>query len=423
MTTKRFQRGGEEFDRRVGRYIAVTATVHLAQHVEGVDEELAHRGRAEVEGGEELRRVAAHLAMVLGDQRERVERLVVREAFGFRHAALEILPGQDLLDRSVGIVLGLARGDERLADLGVQAHLGVERLAVGRETLCVLILVAGEERADEPVVQIEDLIGERSARGQRDRDQRGVPAQRFEFLELIHGGLRAFAGHAQQSIGVDVAPEVRRQADVAQRLQAIEVGCDPCRAGFARRLAQPREHGDGAALVHIEQPVQRSLLCLVQRRAQELEDAALRAGVSLGAQALDGAPCRQRDVAAAHLVDQRLRQHHALRRLHGDGQQPLGQRAVRMQVERAQAEPSHDGNAVFAACLVARGIQGPGRHRCAQLCGDHGQQWRVWQLVARNWPSGKAQVGDLHGHAQAVVHAAMSPEEREIGVAEAVKAE
>lgn len=120
-----------------------------------------------------------------------------------------------MLDCIEGVTLGRARGDEGLADLGIQPYLGVERFAVGRETLLVLAFVAREKGPDEPVVQLKDLVGECGGGIQCNGRQRGMPAQWFMVLELVHGRLRAFTGHAQQAIGIHVTAQVRGQADIA----------------------------------------------------------------------------------------------------------------------------------------------------------------------------------------------------------------
>lgn len=124
----------------------------------------------------------------------------------------------------------------------------------------------------------------------------------------------------------------------------------------------------------------------------------------------------QHDAMPADFGNQRLRRHHALRGLHGDRQQLMRQRAVLVEIQRSQSEPSDDGGGVLQGDLVALGVQRPGQGRCVELGSHHRQDRRIWFLVARDRPAGEARLGDLRGQAQAVAHAAVDFDECVIGL-------
>lgn len=73
------------------------------------------------------------------------------------------------------VAAGFLSADEGGADLRVQPDFLVDRLAVVGEAVLVTVLVLGEERPDQPVVQIEILIADRRRRVGEDRDRRYAP--------------------------------------------------------------------------------------------------------------------------------------------------------------------------------------------------------------------------------------------------------
>ena len=83
--------------------------------------------------------------------------------------------------------------DQRRTDLRVEPDLVVEAPAIGRELPVIFAARLAEERADQPVMQIQGLVRKRCHRIQQDRHQCRIPAQRLILLQLEYRGLGAFA--------------------------------------------------------------------------------------------------------------------------------------------------------------------------------------------------------------------------------------
>jgi hypothetical protein len=189
-----FPARADEPNRCVGGKLAGIGPVHLAQDVDG-REQLARDGRAsELERFQKRRGVPPHEAEVIDKQGEGVELFITRESLGITNARREALPRQNSLDGGEGVAAGFFGADERRTDLGVQPDFLVERLAVVGEAALVTVLVLGEERPDEPAVQVENLIGDRGSRIEQNGDHRCVAPLRFVFLDLVHRGLSTLTG-------------------------------------------------------------------------------------------------------------------------------------------------------------------------------------------------------------------------------------
>ncbi|MBB5462668.1 hypothetical protein HDG33_006342 [Paraburkholderia sp. Cpub6] len=161
----------------------------------------------------------------------------------FTDAGREGLPRHDGFDGLEWIDACFLRGDQCRANLRVKAHLVIDRLALGRKTLFVLVLRLGEERTDQPVVEVQNFICQRRGRVKQDRNERGVTPVRFIFLDLIDGRLSAFTCEAQQAVLMDVAADVQRKVERADRLQAIDMSQNCLCARLSRRLPQPGQDG------------------------------------------------------------------------------------------------------------------------------------------------------------------------------------
>lgn len=202
-----------------------------------------------------------------------------------------------------------------------------------RSYLCLALV---KERADKPVVEVEDFIGERRRRIDHDRNQHGVSALRFVFRELVDGGLRAFAREPQQAVLVHVTPYVGRQLQCTDSLQPLDVTEHAARARRAGRLSQPGQRADRPVVAYVEQGIQCLALFIGKRCCQELEDLPLRPRGYFRAQSLDDGDRGKDNMAPAQLLNYRLRKRHALSGLQRCRQEPIGDRAIDRSIERRE---------------------------------------------------------------------------------------
>ena len=129
----------------IGRHLAQVVGVHLAQGLHGCQYTLRGRSGAQFQHIQQGRRVTAQGSEVLADQVQVVETLRPGQQLGFADALGELVPGNHRLDGGIGVAAGFLGLQQRLADLGVQAHLVVDRLALLLELLLMLVLRAAEQ--------------------------------------------------------------------------------------------------------------------------------------------------------------------------------------------------------------------------------------------------------------------------------------
>ncbi len=145
---------------------------------------------------------------------------------------------------------------QRLADGRIQAHLVVDRLALLLELLLMLVLGAAEQLDQDAVVQIDDFIDHGRGALQRHGDQGGVAALRLELAEVFGRHLPTLAGQLEQAVLVDLPAQAFGQIHQLKCLQPLDVFQHVPRVGFSRRLAQPGQPGDAAAVLELQQLVQ-----------------------------------------------------------------------------------------------------------------------------------------------------------------------
>ncbi|CAE6877153.1 hypothetical protein R69746_08842 [Paraburkholderia aspalathi] len=173
---------------------------------------------------------------MVDEQRHRIKLRVASKLLRFPHARCERIPRHDGLYRPERILAGLLRRDQCGADLCIEAHLVVDSLAIGCKALLVFVFRLGEEGSDEPIVEIEDLIGQRRGGVEQNRDERGVTPISFVFLELVDSSLTAFTRQTQQTILMDRVANSFRQTERSDCLQALDMCENGFRTGLARRL-------------------------------------------------------------------------------------------------------------------------------------------------------------------------------------------
>lgn len=170
-----------------------------------------------------------------------IERFGLGESLGLAHAFRESLPRHDRFDRLeriVAIFFGLQQGP---AQLSVQPHLIVNGLAGAVKLLLMFLFRGIEEPADNAVMQINDLVGDRCCGFHDNGHQGGMTAPRFEPGQIGRGHLRAFARNLEQAIPVHHPVEALGQINGVEDFQAINVFEHLARTRLSRRQPQPGE--------------------------------------------------------------------------------------------------------------------------------------------------------------------------------------
>jgi hypothetical protein len=120
-----------------------------------------------------------------------------------------------------------------LGNPSIQSDFLIDSLARGLERLVVFALGFVKQAADEPIVQIENLVSECGRRFQQDGHQAAIPAFVIEPDEMLNGGSTTLTGKLQQSILVDALTEIGWQLDCPDSLEAFDMGEDIARTWYA----------------------------------------------------------------------------------------------------------------------------------------------------------------------------------------------
>jgi hypothetical protein len=146
------------------------------------------------ERGEEGWGPPADAGIVLGQHLEGIELFGPRKRLGFGHGFTEPLPWNYRADRLERILTIFAGGDQRGADLSIEADLFVDRPSIGPKRAGMARLGLAEHRADQPIEKVDRLVREAGAQIERDRDQRGLTALAFIACDMLRRSASSFAG-------------------------------------------------------------------------------------------------------------------------------------------------------------------------------------------------------------------------------------
>jgi len=131
---------------------------------------------------------------------------------------------------------------------------------------------------DEPVVQLERLVGEAGPGFQKEGDQRGVATLRGEALRELRRVTRPFTSQAGLT---DLARHVGVEPESTDRLELSRQGQEGCGRRTAGRLTQGRQRRDPPARGNDEQGIELGPLGVSESRGQPDEDETLRAAPRL----------------------------------------------------------------------------------------------------------------------------------------------
>ncbi len=178
------------------------------------------------------------------------------QQLGLADALGELVPGNHRLNGGIGIATAFLGFQQSLADLRVQAHLVVDRLALLLELLLMLVLRAAEQLDQDTVVQIDQLINHRRGALQHHGGQGRVASLRLELAEVFGRHLPTLAGQLEQAVLVDVSAQAFGQVHQLKCLQPLDVFEHVAGVRFQRCLSQPGQPGDAAAGLELQQLVQ-----------------------------------------------------------------------------------------------------------------------------------------------------------------------
>ena len=151
----------------------------LAQQVDGTHEWRRGRHALEDECVEERGCPASDASIVLAQHLVGIKLLRARQRFSLGYRRAEAVPGDDRGDRIKCVLSAVARRNQGGADPGIETDLLVDGATVGLERAGVLPFGLAEHRPDQPVEQIDCLVGQAGREVERDRDQGGMSARAF----------------------------------------------------------------------------------------------------------------------------------------------------------------------------------------------------------------------------------------------------
>lgn len=201
-----------------------------------------------IERVEERGGPAANAGIMLAELLERVELLRTGQRLGFRDRVAKPLPPDHRGDRGVGVLLVIAGRDQCSADAGIEADLLIDRPRIGLEGAGVPSLRLAEHGADQPLKQLDRLVGQVGSDVERGGDQRRVPALSFVIGDMLYRGAPGLARELRQSSLVDEMAAPRLDADGAHVFKPLDEAEHGGGLGRLRHLPQPGQPAQTASL-------------------------------------------------------------------------------------------------------------------------------------------------------------------------------
>jgi hypothetical protein len=153
----------------------------------------------------------------------------------------EPIPGQNRRDCIKGIPLGLACGNQRSTDTGIQTNLLVDRTAISLEGSRMSALSLAEHRPDQSVEQVDSLVCQACGQIEGYSDQSGVTALAFVFSNVLRCGTARLAGKPNKASLMNAVAACSIEVDRVDMLQALNQAEHHDRLRRLRHLAQPGE--------------------------------------------------------------------------------------------------------------------------------------------------------------------------------------
>ena len=171
-----------------------------------------------------------------------------RQRLRFGNGCAKALPRDDRGYRTIGVSLAVARGDQGGADAGVETDLFIDGPRVGLEGTGLPALGLAEHRADQPVEQVDRLVGQARRDVQHGGDQRRVPALPLVAGDVLNRGATGLTSELRQARLMDEVAATGLDADGAHMLQPLDQAEHGGGRGSLRHLPQPGEPAQIAPL-------------------------------------------------------------------------------------------------------------------------------------------------------------------------------
>jgi len=230
-----------EAGRRGFRQAGHGRTVHAAQQVDGTHEWRCSRHALEDECVEERGCPASDASIVLAQHLIGVKFLRTRQRFSLGYRRAEAVPRDDPGDRIKCILFAVARRNKGGADAGIKTDFLVDGATGGLERAGVLPFGFAEHRPDQPVEQVDCLVGQAGGEVERDRDQSSVSARAFVSGQMLHRGAAGFTGKLGQAYLVDAVGTSGVDAERTHVNQSLDQTQHRKRLRCLRHLAEPRQ--------------------------------------------------------------------------------------------------------------------------------------------------------------------------------------
>ena len=339
-----------------------------------------------------------------------------RQRLGLGDGRAKPLPRDHGRDRTEGIQVVLAGGDQRSTDARIKTDLLVDGPGIGLEGAGMPALGLAKHGADQAVKQVDRLVSQAGGKVQADGDQRRVPALPLVTGDMLHGGAASLASKQGKARLVDQVSAARLDADRANMLQALDQTEHGARLGGLRHLPQPG------------QPV---LVGLFPTPRQRIEPASLLGGETIGQPAIhlptglvaehgaDPLECGRRrndDPALPACLHHQLGQMGEPIILNGLRQKGACQFGCGTVAERTKPELLLAFDGMTLAVPLRREILVHRVRKNPDLLGDECEQGRRRSLAGAQRSAGVAQVAEHESVAEAVVISAAAPDCSEIGL-------
>jgi len=187
---------------------------------------------------------------------EHVELLRTGQCLGFRDRDAESLPRDHCGDRVVGVLLAITSGDQGSTNASIETDLLVDRPSIRLEGTGVPPFGLAEHCADQPVKQLDGLVGQVGGNVERGGDECRVPTLPLITGNMLHRGAPDLARQLRQARLVDEVATPRLDADGPHVLQPFDEAEHGGGLGRLRHLPQPGEPAQATSLAMFGQGVE-----------------------------------------------------------------------------------------------------------------------------------------------------------------------
>jgi len=185
-----------------------------------------------------------------------VEFIRSRQGLGFGDTRAKLLPRHQRDDRIISIPLIIAAGDQRGANAREETNFVIDCSGIGLKGAGVPLLGFAEHDADQPVKQIDGLVGEAGGEVHADRYQCRVPALPFIVGDMLDRGAASFTRELCQPCLMDEMTTARLDTNATHFFQPLDQAKHSRRPGGFRHLPQPGQPGLATLLAALGQRIE-----------------------------------------------------------------------------------------------------------------------------------------------------------------------